>query len=176
MTAYIDELLRVKEMQKVGKVNEDENPEELAKKLLEWRKSDDEIDKQNLVEYGSDKDLDTLVHNKNAYIRQCVAEQGRDKDLDILVNDPDWGVRLEVASWGRDKDLDKLVYDKNESVREAVAYQGELKHLEILANDDSTFVLQTVTQRLLELLDEQKTGQFSERIWSFKCFFLLKKE
>ena len=98
--------------------------------------------------------LDILVNDENEWVRKEVAQQGRDKDLDILVHDPDWGVRVEVAYWEREKDLDILAYDENENVREAVAYLGELKHLEILAEDDSIFVVKTVAQILLELLEE----------------------
>lgn len=164
MTEFTDELNRLKKLQKAGKLSKNQDLEKYARWMIQWRKSDDKIDKQNLVDNGSDEDLDRLVRDADPDVRQAVAENGRPKDLDILVDDPDWRVRNEVAWHERPQDLDKLVYDKNENVRETVAYVGQLKHLEILADDDSAFVLQTVAQRLLELLDEQKTGQFSERI------------
>ena len=97
--------------------------------------------------YGTDKDLDILVHDNSKYVRKIVAEQGRNKDLDILVHDSDKEVRLAVAYNGRNKDLDVLVNDDYYYIRTVVAHQGRPKDLDILVYDKSNNVRKAVANQ-----------------------------
>lgn len=132
-TVYNNELARLKKMAAEGKITKNHfdysSLEELAEKIIKWRDSDSIEDKYLLVKYGSDQDLDELVHSKSEWLRKYVVRHGRDKDLDILVHDEDTDVRKEVAFKQRDKDLDILVRDHDPIVREAVACVGRGKVL-----------------------------------------------
>ncbi len=70
--------------------------------------------------YGTDKDFDKLVNNKDWNVRKAVAEASY--GLDRLVDDENCWVRAEVARQGYG--LDKLVDDETYVVRSAVAEQG----------------------------------------------------
>lgn len=151
-TVYTNELARLKKMAAEGKIAEEafgySSLEELAKKVIKWRDSDSIDDKRLLVEYGSDQDLDELVHSESEWLREYIVWHGkeRDKDLDILVHDEDPKVREQVAYKKRDKDLDILVHDHDPIVREAVARVGRYKDLDILVYDEDKWVRAAVAE------------------------------
>lgn len=146
-TVYNNELARLKKIATEGKISEKVSDsfggfnysslEELAENVIKWRKSDSVNDKFLLVKYGSDQDLDTLVHDSDWKVRRAVAWRERDKDLDILVHDENPNVRGAVAFKLRDKDLDILVHDKDTEVRRIVALVGRNKDLDILVHDEA---------------------------------------
>lgn len=164
MTDYADELSRLKKLEADGKIKESgfdySDLEDLAKKIIKWRKGNTTLDKYLLTRYGSDQDLDELVHDSRDVVRLGVAERGRSQDLNILVSDKDWHVRIEVARQGRGKDLDILVGDQDWSVRCAVAECGRDKNLDILVHDKSDYVRQSVAWKgrskdLDKLIDDE---------------------
>ena len=147
MTIRELDLENLKQLQKAGKIDKDEDLEKIADRLPEWRTWPLVDAKVKLARYGRDSDLDKLmqkIDNENHRVRAAVANRGRGHDLDKLVNDPDQYVREAVARQGRNKDLDILVNDPAWSVRYKVADQGRDQDLDILVNDPAWPVLKKI--------------------------------
>ena len=83
--------------------------------------------KSALCQIGHPKHLDSLVHDKNPYVRWTVARHGNDKHRDQLVHDETPLVRETVARYGNESHARALLNDTNKEVKRVA--RNRLKQL-----------------------------------------------